>query len=45
MELEICLMCLYDLVCFCIVIYKEVIVKNYEIGNKKIDDIRRYFFL
>lgn len=45
MELETCLMCLYDLVCFCIAIYKEATVKNYETGNKKTDDTWRYFFL
>lgn len=42
MELGTCLMCLYDSVCSCIAIYREATVKNYETGNKKTDDTRRY---
>ncbi|MEK8317851.1 hypothetical protein P2O67_24225, partial [Escherichia coli] len=37
-----CLMCLYDSVCSCIAIHREATVKNYETGNKKTDDTRRY---
>ncbi|EFN6764233.1 IS481 family transposase, partial [Escherichia coli O45:H11] len=37
-----CLMCLYDSVYSCIAIHREATVKNYETGNKKTDDTRRY---